>query len=136
MLGPSSRVAVAFAAACAVGGGLSDGAAAEDVAQLAEAIRPFAGGTWLAELRGAVRRLRERGSHVDVGRFCRALDATARRAGLLLSGALDVAAADLHREPTFARRPPREQRLADLLTHSVSAEHLTLRRSLGFAVRV
>jgi golgin subfamily B member 1 len=131
LLGPSNRVAAAFAAACAVGGGASEGQPVEEVAELAAAIQRRAGGAWLAELRGAIGRLRERGGQFDVGRFCRALDATARRAGLLLSGALDVAAADLHREPTFARRRPREERVADLLVHSVSDEHLALRRGLG-----
>jgi len=134
LLGPSNLVAAAFAAACAVGGGPSDGAAVEEVARLTAAIQRNAGGTWLAELRGAVRRLRERGGQVDVGRFCRGLDSTARRAALLLSGALDVAAADLHREPVFSRRRPREERVADLLVHSVSEEHLALRRDLGLAV--
>jgi golgin subfamily B member 1 len=134
LLGPSTRVASAFAAACAIGGGPSDGAAADEVAEFAAAIRARAGRVWLSELRGAVHRLIERGSQVDVGRYCRGVDATARRAGLLLGGALDVAAADLHREPTFARRRPRDERLADLLVHSVSAEHLGLRRDLGLAL--
>ncbi len=102
--------------------------------RLTEALERRTGSAWRAELRGAVRRLRERGGSIDVGRFCRALDATARRAGLLLSGALDVAAADLSREPMFSRRRPREERVADLLVHSVSEEHLGLRRSLGLAV--
>lgn len=136
LLGPSSRVAAAFAAACVVGGEANDGAAADDVAEIAEAIRPpRSDAVWLAELRGAVRRLRERGSEVEVGRFCRALDATARRAGLLFGGALDVAAADLHREPMFARSRPRNERLADLLVHSVSEEHLALRRDLRLGLQ-
>jgi len=34
----------------------------------------------------------------------------------------------------FARRRPREERVSDLLVHSVSDEHLTLRRDLGLAL--
>jgi tetratricopeptide (TPR) repeat protein len=134
LLGPSHRVAAAFAAACEVAGGMSDGAPADEVERFTEALERRAGDAWRAELRGAVRRLRDRGGPIDVGRFCQALDATARRAGLLLGGALDVAAADLSREPMFSRRLPREERVADLLVHSVSDEHLGLRRSLGLSV--
>jgi golgin subfamily B member 1 len=134
LLGPSNRVAAALAAACAVGGGQGDGPPAEQVRRLAEAIERRAPERWMAELRRAVRRLHERGGRLDIGRHCRALDATARRAGLLFSGGLDIAAADLSREPTFSRRRPREERVADLLVHSVSDEHLALRRELGLAI--
>jgi tetratricopeptide (TPR) repeat protein len=134
LLGPSPRVAAAFAAACDVAGGMSEGPPADEVKRLTGALERRAGDAWRKELRGAVRRLRDRGGSIDVGRFCQALDATARRAGLLLGGALDVAAADLSREPMFSRRIPREQRVADLLVHSVSEEHLGLRRSLGLSV--
>ena len=91
---------------------------------------------WVAELRGALRRLRERGgaSPVDLDRWGRAVDATARRAGLLLSGGIDVAAADLDREPLFAQRQSREKRVSDLLLHSVSEEHFALRKDLGLSL--
>ena len=91
---------------------------------------------WVAEVRGALRRLREHGgaAPVDLDRWGRAVDATARRAGLLLAGGLDVASADLVREPLFAQRTSREKRLTDLLLHSVSEEHFTLRKDLGLAL--
>jgi hypothetical protein len=92
-------------------------------------------GVWLAELSGALRRVRERVDvPVDLQRWARAVDATARRAGLLLSGDLKAAAADLSREPMFAQKVKRERRLADLLVHSVSDEHQEMRRELGLAV--
>jgi tetratricopeptide (TPR) repeat protein len=91
---------------------------------------------WVAELRGALRRLRERGGAgpVDLDRWGRAVDASARRAGLLLAGGLEVAASDLDREPLFAQRTSREKRVSDLLLHSVSEEHFALRKDLGLAL--
>jgi tetratricopeptide (TPR) repeat protein len=89
---------------------------------------------WLSDLRGALRRLRERGGPVDLERWGKAADATARRAGLLLGGALDVAAFDLDREPLFAQKSSRVERVTDLLLHSVSDEHLGLRKDLGLAL--
>jgi tetratricopeptide (TPR) repeat protein len=92
-------------------------------------------GVWLAELSAALRRVRERVDvPVDLQGWARAVDATARRAGLLLSGDLKAAAADLSREPMFAQKVKRERRLADLLVHSVSDEHQEMRRELGLAV--
>jgi hypothetical protein len=80
--------------------------------------------------------LREHGGAgpVDLDRWGRAVDASSRRAGLLLAGGLDVAAADLDREPLFAQRTSREKRVADLLLHSVSEEHFALRKDLGLAL--
>ena len=91
---------------------------------------------WVAEVRGALRRLREHGgaAPVDLDRWGRAVDSTSRRAGLLLAGGLDVAAGDLDREPLFAQRTSREKRLADLLLHSVSEEHFALRKDLGLSL--
>ena len=140
LLGGSGEVASALAAAraAAVRPGSTEGVSLDErVSRLHEALaRRARQPVWVAELRGALRRLRERGgaSPVEIDRWGRAVDATARRAGLLLAGGLDVAAADLDREPLFAQRTSREKRVTDLLLHSVSEEHFALRRELGLAL--
>lgn len=89
---------------------------------------------WIAELRAALRRLRERPGSIDLDSWGRGIDATARRAGLLLAGDLETAAYDLRREPSYARQTSHDQKVADILLHSVSDEHLELRAKLGLAI--
>lgn len=140
LLGGTGEVsaAVAAARAAAVRPGSTEGVSLDErVSRLHDAlVRRARQPVWVAELRGALRRLRERGgaSPVDLDRWGRAVDATARRAGLLLSGGIDVAAADLDREPLFAQRQSREKRVSDLLLHSVSEEHFALRKDLGLSL--
>lgn len=140
LLGGSGEVGTALAAAraAAVRPGSTEGVSLDErVSRLHGALaRRAREPVWVAELRGALRRLRERGGAgpVDLDRWGRALDATARRAGLLLAGGLDVAAADLEREPLFAQRASRESRVSDLLLHSVSEEHFALRKDLGLSL--
>lgn len=92
--------------------------------------------TWLSHLRTAVARItptRTSDELAALERWGHGVDATARRAALLFSGALSVASSDLSREPLFARDVPREKRLTDLLLHSVSDAHFELRRTLRLA---
>jgi hypothetical protein len=63
-----------------------------------------------------------------------AVDGAARRAGLLLSGDLEVAVAHLGREPRFTAGRSREEKTAELLIHSVSPTHHRLRVKLGLAL--
>lgn len=140
LLGGSGDLGAALAAAraAAVRPGSTEGVSLDErVSRLHGALaRRARQPVWVAELRGALRRLRERGGAgpAELDRWGRAVDATARRAGLLLAGGLDVAAADLEREPLFAQRTSREKRVADLLLHSVSEEHFALRRELGLSL--
>ncbi|HUS68301.1 MAG TPA: hypothetical protein VMZ28_27390, partial [Kofleriaceae bacterium] len=93
--------------------------------------------TWLSHLRTAIARAlptRALDEHAALDRWAHGIDATARRAALLFSGTLSVASSDLSREPLFAREVPREKRLTDLLLHSVSDAHFTLRRSLRLSI--
>jgi len=140
LLGGNGELGTALAAAraAAVRPGSTEGVSLDErVSRMHGALGRWARQpVWVAELRGALRRLRERGGAgpVDLDRWGRAVDATARRAGLLLAGGLDVAAGDLDREPLFAQRTSREKRVADLLLHSVSKEHFALRKDLGLSL--
>ena len=138
LLGSTREIAAALDAATAA-------AARSDTVRLARAtssetsrfrvaIERDADDRWRTRLRAQVARLRKRRARIDSDRWSRAVDATARRAGLLLAGDLGVAAADLAREPLFAQRQSVDQRMADLLIHSMSDEHFALRRSLGLAI--
>ena len=59
------------------------------------------------------------------------MDMTARRVGLLMSGDLQVAVKGIAKEPLFTAGPNHEDKVADLLLHSISEEHFSLRRDLG-----
>jgi hypothetical protein len=89
---------------------------------------------WMERLRAVVHQLDASDEPLDVERWGRAVDATARRVGLLLGDELEVSTEDLGREPMFAQRAPRHTRVADLLVHSVSDQHFALRGELGLAV--
>jgi tetratricopeptide (TPR) repeat protein len=131
LLSERGELAAAFDAALAASRAPSNPAtSAGFAAALASHLDP----AWRAQLTGAVRMLFERGDVANIERWGRAVDALARRLVLLVCGELDIAAAGLAREPLFATTARHEQRLADLLVHSVSAEHLAARAELGMAV--
>ncbi len=68
----------------------------------------------------------------DLARWRAAVDATAQRAGLLVSGELAASARMLSSDAALAGRP--SQRVADLVGYSVSPGYFAVRRHLGVAV--
>ena len=71
---------------------------------------------------------------LSVERWGQAVDATCRLTALLITGDLATAISALQREPAHAARRPHADRLADLLVHSCSDEHASLRAAIGLAI--
>ena len=71
---------------------------------------------------------------LSVERWGQAVDATCRLTALLVTGDLPTAISALGREPPHAARRPHADRLADLLVHSCSDEHASLRAAIGLAI--
>ena len=90
---------------------------------------------WRAPLAAEVEQFVSDAQPYDIDAWCRAVDATCRRAGLLLAGDLRTAVEGMAREPIFTSNHSTEDKIADLLVHSVSPEHHTLRRKLGLTIR-
>jgi hypothetical protein len=85
-------------------------------------------------LRQAVHRWVKGRGGSDISRWARAVELTASRAGLVLSGDLGAACAMINAEPKTFGELPVEDKLADLFAFSVSAEYFALRAMLGIAI--
>jgi tetratricopeptide (TPR) repeat protein len=82
-------------------------------------------------LRGFVDRLGER---PNLARWRDAVDAAARRAGLLVCGELEAAARMVSIEPVLPDGPRARDKIRDLVVFSVSPGYFAARRKLGVAV--
>jgi hypothetical protein len=82
-------------------------------------------------LHDLVRRLTER---PNMARWRDAVDAAARRAGLLVCGELDAAARMVSTEPVLPDGPRPRDKVQDLVVFSVSPRYFAVRRKLGVAV--
>jgi len=71
----------------------------------------------------------------DLARWRAAVDATAQRAGLLISGELAATARMLSSEAQAIGGPRPSQRVQDLVAYSVSPGYFAARRHLGVAVQ-
>jgi len=100
------------------------------VIPIAQAIEPLLEPVQIDRLRGAFLRFVEEGGRTNLLRWAEATDATAARAGLLLSGDLGAAEAILKIED-----PGRvEERMNDLILFAVGERYAKLRRQLGIAI--
>jgi hypothetical protein len=86
------------------------------------------------QLAALVQPIDEPRHELSVERWGQAVDATCRLTALLVTGDLPTAIAALGREPAHAARRPHADRLADLLVHSCSDEHASLRAAIGLAI--
>jgi hypothetical protein len=87
-----------------------------------------------ATLLKAIQTAQQSGRKLDVKRWSQLADITSTRAGLLLSGHVDIARkAMMHETQSPCDLPPRE-RLAAMLLWATSDEYAELRAALGIAV--
>ena len=86
-----------------------------------------------AELGKAVTAFAENGSRANLGEWVAAVERCAGRAGYLLAGDLDAAAAVLKGEPRSVLDA--DAKIADLLAFAVSEDHHALRTALGVAIQ-
>jgi tetratricopeptide (TPR) repeat protein len=130
LLASDDAVANAWHAALGAAGAGSPRPADDPMGQaLARHLDP----AWRAQLIGAVRGYLATGG-ADPIAWCRAVDAVARRVGLLVCGDLEAASAGVHREPRYTAAIPHKERIADLVTFMLSDEHAAIRRDLGLSI--
>lgn len=100
------------------------------VTPLAKAIEPILEPIVIDRLRGYFLRFVEEGGRTNLQRWATAADRTATRAGLLLSGNLDAAAAMLKAEDEAGAK----ERVDDLLVFVTSDRYAALRKQIGIAL--
>jgi hypothetical protein len=88
----------------------------------------------MGALRQAVHRWVKSRAPADIARWSQAVEFTACRAGLLLSGDLGAAWAMINAEPQTPGDAPTEEKLKDLFVFAVSAEYFALRTLLGVTI--
>jgi hypothetical protein len=86
-----------------------------------------------ADLGHAVRAFQAAGGRTDIAAWVAAVERCATRAGYLLAGDLNVVAGVLQEEPRGL--VSQEEKMADLMSFTVSEEHYLLRDELGIALR-
>jgi hypothetical protein len=91
--------------------------------------------TWRAQLARVVDAYSREGRAHNLEEWGHAVDATARRVGLLLTSDLQTVVDGLSREPLFTAGPSPDEKVKELLVHSVSNVHFELRERLGITVR-
>ncbi|HVU04695.1 MAG TPA: tetratricopeptide repeat protein [Polyangiaceae bacterium] len=85
-------------------------------------------------LRTVVKRFIEEGAKANIRRWSQAVELTACRAGLLVSGDLEIAKKILAAEPTVPGDLSAADKMKELLVFSVSEQYTALRKALGVAI--
>jgi hypothetical protein len=111
--------------------------AAELEASVIDAARVLEGaatGEYRDHLVHTVSKLLQDSAALDLKRWIRSVDQAADRAGLILSGDLDVSASLVRSEPARQGAVEPVARARDMLIYSVSGAHLELRERLAISV--
>jgi tetratricopeptide (TPR) repeat protein len=85
-------------------------------------------------LRTVVKRFIEEGAKANIKRWSQAVELTACRAGLLVSGDLEIAKKILAAEPTIPGDLTPAEKMKELLVFAVSEHYTALRKVLGVAI--
>jgi hypothetical protein len=88
----------------------------------------------LEGLRIVVKKFIEEGAKANVRRWNQAVELTACRAGLVVSGDLEIAKKILGAEPQLPGDSTPAEKMKDLLLFSVSDDYAQLRKALGIAI--
>ena len=88
----------------------------------------------LEGLRMVVKRFIEEGAKANIKRWNQAVEVTACRAGLLVSGDLEIAKKIIASEPQLPGDLSPQDKMKELLVFSVSESYAELRKTLGIAV--
>lgn len=88
----------------------------------------------LEGLRAVVKRFIEEGAKANIKRWSQAVELTACRAGLLVSGDLEIAKKILAAEPTVPGDLTPAEKMKELLVFSVSEHYTALRKALGVSI--
>jgi hypothetical protein len=87
--------------------------------------------SWLEQLHVVVKRFLQNATEVDLVRWGYAVEATAHRVGLLLSGDLEVAAKMVSMEPVQVGGPQVKDKVRELVLYSISEDFFAARQHLG-----
>jgi len=90
----------------------------------------------LEALRHYVKAFLEAGAKANIKRWNQAVELTACRAGLLVSGDLDIAKKIIGSEQTLPGEMAPAEKMKELLVFSVSEEYSRLRQALGVTIGV
>jgi tetratricopeptide (TPR) repeat protein len=85
-------------------------------------------------LRAVVKKFIEEGAKANIRRWSQAVELTACRAGLLVSGDLEIAKKILAAEPTNPGDLTAAEKMKELLVFAVSEHYAALRKTLGIAI--
>jgi hypothetical protein len=88
----------------------------------------------LEGLRSVVKRFIEDGAKANIKRWSQAVELTACRSGLLVSGDLEIAKKILAAEPTVPGDLTPAEKMKELLVFSVSEHYTALRKALGVSI--
>jgi hypothetical protein len=88
------------------------------------------------QLRSGVRKFIQDGARASIKRWAQCVDLTAARAGLLLSGDLEIAKKLIAAEPQLPGDLTPQEKLKELLVYAVSDSYFKLRSQLGIAIVV
>ena len=89
---------------------------------------------WIEQLHLVVGKFLPNANKVDLGGWARAVDFTAHRVGLLLSGDLEVAAGAVSMEPVVVGGPQIKDKVKELVTFAVSEDYFEARKRLGLTI--
>jgi tetratricopeptide (TPR) repeat protein len=137
-LGTPAMVEIALRAGLALGGcPIGNGVHGEEVDKLAKTLDPLLTPSLRAELKPVAKRFVEaHGADLDIPLWMVATDLSASRVALALSGDVCAAARVLAAESSGQSPLPAHERINDLLAFSVSADHFTVRTTLGLHVEI
>jgi hypothetical protein len=88
----------------------------------------------LENLRSVVKRWIDEGAKANLKRWNQAVELTACRAGLVVSGDLDIAKKIIGAEPQLPGDLSPAEKMKELLLFSVSEHYSAIRKALGIAV--
>jgi hypothetical protein len=86
-------------------------------------------------LRAAVKRFIDEGAKANIKRWNHAVELTACRAGLIVSGDLDIPRKILAAEPQLPGDLSAADKMKELLLYSVSDHYFEIRRALGLTIQ-
>ncbi|MDX2051129.1 MAG: tetratricopeptide repeat protein [Polyangiaceae bacterium] len=108
---------------------------AQQVQATAQELAKYLQPVQLEGLRLVVKKFLEDGAKVNIKRWSQAAELTACRAGLVVSGDLDIAKKILAAEPQLPGDPTPAEKLSELLKFSTSEDYSQIRKALGVAIQ-
>ncbi len=107
---------------------------AAHIRSTAEMLAKFMQPIQVEHLRQVVKRFIEDGAKANIRRWMQAVEMSACRAGLLISGDLDIAKKIISQEEQLPGDKTPAEKMQDLLVFASSADYAELRRALGLVV--